>query len=89
MCQYHDTILPFILVAVYFVSIYYSIIGILYDRKESQERWIKLIVKMIDRIKLVSYVERSKTNFVPSLHGLIFNTQKASNNVEHSAELSG
>ena len=40
--------LPFILVAIYFVSIYYSIIGIFYDRKESQERWIRLIVKLVD-----------------------------------------
>ncbi len=40
--------LPFILVGIYFSSLYYSIIGILYGRKESQERWMKLIVKMID-----------------------------------------
>ncbi len=40
--------LPFILLGVYFASIYYSIVGILYDRKESQERWIRLVVKLVD-----------------------------------------
>ena len=41
--------LPFVLIAVYFAAIYYSIIGLFYDRRDSQERWAKLILWIVDR----------------------------------------
>lgn len=40
--------LPFVLIGVYIISIYYSTLGMLYDRKISQGRFVRLVLWFID-----------------------------------------